>query len=169
MNNTTGRRIQSIATLLILPLFTAYIGCHRNSGEATGVTGHVVFDLEIRDSGTLDFQQTGDLLEGTLSVEQGYVLLPGGTPFSGTGRVERFPMTGVYLYTFHFPGPNLTEGPCFPEPVSYELTLIRRDDNSRLTGSLAVYCSEENLGEPPMRIMKISGRFENKPSLHQSE
>ena len=164
MNNTTGRLTQPITTFLILLLFTAGIGCHQSSGNAADETGHVVFDLEIRDSGTLDFRQTGDLLEGTLSVAQGYVLLPGGTPFSGTGRVERSPMTGVDLYTFHFPGPTLTEGPCFPEPVSYELTLIRRDDNSRLTGSLAVYCSEENLGEPPMRIMKISGRFESPAS-----
>ena len=164
MNKATRRRIHSINTFLILLLFTAGTGCHQSSGNAAEEAGHVVFDLEIRDSGTLDFRQTGDRLEGTLSVEQGYVLLPGGTPFSGTGRVERSPMTGVDLYTFHFPGPTLTEGPCFPEPVSYELTLIRRDANSRLTGSLAVYCSEENLGEPPMRIMKISGGFESPAS-----
>ncbi len=164
MNKATRRRIQPVNTFLILLLFTAGTGCHQSSGNVADEAGHVVFDLEIRDSGTLDFQQTGDLLEGILSVKQGYVLLPGGTPFSGAGSVERFPMTGVVIYTLHFPGPTLTEGPCFPEPVSYDLTLIQRDGNSRLTGSLAVYCSEENLGKPPMRIMKISGRFENKTS-----
>jgi len=164
MNHATRRCIRSIITFLILPLLTAGISCHGNPGNAAEETVHVVFDLEIRDSGTLDFQQTGDLLDGTFSVEQGDVLLPGGQPYSGTGTIERFPLAGMILYTLHFPGTVPTEGPCFPEPVSYAITLIKRGDNSRLVGSLSVYCGEDHLGEPPIRLMKISGRFEGPAS-----
>ena len=133
-------------------------GCHNLPGDAVATTEQVLFDLDVRDSGTLEFRQSGNQLEASFVVEEGTVLLPGGQSFSGTGRVEQFSIAGMKLYKFDFPGQVLAEGPCGQEAVTYRLALVRRQENAKLSGSLSIYCGVDPQGEQPVQLLKITGR-----------
>lgn len=113
--------------------------------------------VDIREVASVTLRDEGGAVQASIKLTKGYGVLPAGAELSGAGFVEAFPEAGVSLYTARFDAPADPSGPCGAEPVSLALSLHRRGDAPRTSGSLAAYCGKGVWHGTPARMLRLAG------------
>jgi hypothetical protein len=91
------------------------------------------------------------------SWQDGYGLFDPTKPLTAKGRTETFAESpGWEMYTAKFAPIPPNGGPCGTQPISMALSLVRRDKNPRVHGSLTAYCGTAASGIPT-RVLRLTG------------
>jgi hypothetical protein len=141
-------------------ILLAFLGCAEESGEAP-VAGPLQGNLalEIRDQAELKIEGQGQKRRISIQCSKGFGFAPEGQMLSAEGLAEAFPEAKMTLFTARFEPVSLPGSRCGAEPVSLALSLHKRDEAARVSGSLAVYCGAGVYSGEPIRILRISGEL----------
>ena len=63
----------------------------------------------------------------------------------------------MYVASWSYSMP--ASSPCRGEPVSLALSLVRRNGNARVGGSLTAYCGVDKWHGVPVRVLRLSGEL----------
>jgi hypothetical protein len=114
--------------------------------------------VDIRGTVDVSLTPSDQGLDVTLaSFQDGYALFDPKTPLTAKGRTETFAESpGWEMYTAKFATVPATGGACGDKPVSLALSLMRKDGNARVQGSLTAYCGTSYSGVPA-RVLRLTG------------
>ncbi len=147
----TQKRLDGTCAL-VFALGIGLVACSSSSAEAPPDEKlSLSLDLDIRDHVDLRIERRGDALAVSAKLSKGFGVLPENTTLRGQGRLERFPEADLRLYTARFALAPVAGGPCGQEPVSLALSLQRRGDAPRFSGSLTPYCGKDRWAGIPAR------------------
>ena len=117
--------------------------------------------VDIRGAIALSMAQANDVdLDVSISAKDGngYGLFDPTKPLTTKGRLEPFPEApGWQMYTARFDVAPVGGGPCGAEPVSLAMSLVRRDGNARVAGSITGYCGAGKFSGVPARVLRVAG------------
>jgi hypothetical protein len=116
--------------------------------------------VDIRGSVNLVVAQTSDAdVDVSLSgFSDGYGLFDKAIPLTAKGRIETFPESPTWqMYTARFAGKPVPGGVCGSLPVSIAMSLVRRDGNARVAGSITAYCGDARYAGIPARVLRVAG------------
>jgi hypothetical protein len=153
------RRAEVIKAAFLL-MASAALGCAAEEAP-NPVSGPLHGDLasDIREQASVEIREKGAEIDVSIKLSKGYGVAPPGAVLDGQGRAEPFPEAGMTLYTARFDAPADSSGPCGADPVSLALSLERRGDGARVSGSLAAYCGKGVFHGEPARIVRLSGNL----------
>lgn len=140
--------------------FTFAAGCSEDQAP-TGAKGPESAEgdlaVEVRANARVKLEERpNDLLDVTFTLDRGFDLLEPGSTLAAQGRIERFPETGLRLYTVTFPtAPSpRADSPCGAKAPTLILSLTRRLENARVSGALTAYCDAS-----PKRVLRVAGNL----------
>ena len=136
-------------------------GCSENLAPTAGVKGpeNAEGDLavEVRANARVKLKEKpDDRLDVTFTLDRGFDLLEPGSTLTAQGHIERFPETGLRLYTVTFPtaATPRADSPCGAKAPTLILSLTRRLENARVSGALTAYCDTT-----PRRVLRVAGNL----------
>lgn len=146
--------------LVLVPLGAAALAfaCSDN-GSANPVRPTVrgTLDVDIRGKVDVVIAPSDQGLDVTLSgFQDGYALFDPAAKLTAKGKVGTFPEVPSWeMVTATFP--LAAAGPaCAGKPAVLALSLVRRDGNARVQGSLTAYCGTQAAGVPA-RVLRLAG------------
>jgi len=146
------------AGLLLLAPLVAFACADSSSVSPVRPTYQGTLAVDIRGSALATLSPSDQGIDVTLAGWQdGYGLFDAGKPLTAKGRIETFAESpGWEMYTAKFAAIPASGGACGAQPVSLALSLIRRDGNARVQGSLTAYCGAAYSGVPA-RVLRLTG------------
>ena len=151
-------RLRLLAPLLALGSLVAFACGESKTIQPVRAAYKGTLAVDIRGSVDLTLTPSDQGLDVTLAAFQdGYALFDPKTPLAAKGRTETFAESpGWEMYTAKFATVPASGGACGDKPVSLALSLMRKDGNSRVQGSLTAYCGTSYSGVPA-RVLRLTG------------